>query len=160
MSAYYQNEGMGAGTIFLIILILLVIGVVALFFFDILNMSIVYNWMGLQKTPEKIAQEQVKPTSISNMVEISTCPKQNIPTSSQDDKPISITQFGFDVVNACCLSEFRGFRCNKEDLSSIYVCQTSQVNGQVIYVREDNNYLQQELGISLIAQLHKSKWLC
>ena len=156
----YQESGMGIGAWFLITSILIGIGVAALFYWNILTLDIVYNWFGLQKTPGRIAQEQVKPTSISNMVETATCPKQNLPTSSQDDKPISITQFGFDVVNACCLSEFRGFRCNKEDLSSIYICQTSQVNGQVIYVREDNNYLQPELGISLIAQLHKSKWSC
>ena len=164
---YYQNQGIGFTTVLLIILVIAIFILGVLFYLNILTLNQVLSYIGLektalgfQKTTTSIKSSQQLPSSLANMIESNTCKKQNIPTLSDDTKPISITRYGYDLVNNCCLDEYRGFLCSREDLTSIFICKTSDVGGKIIYIREDNTFLQPEIGLTTINLLHKSKWNC
>lgn len=156
----YPNEGTGWGTILLCILFLLIAGFVALIYFDVLTTERIGSWFGFQKTPESLAKDQFKPQSISNTIETASCVRQSIPTSSSDNSPISIARLGWNVESGCCIDKYDGFSCSTSEISTYYKCSTSDVNGETKFILNNNHFLDLNLGITEIKNLHKSQWSC
>ena len=153
---YEQSSGMGIGKILIIALLLIAIGIFAMLYFGIWNKSLILSWFHLEQTPQSIIENTAKSNSLSTTVETPNCLRQNIQVSPAEDKPVSISILGADSTLGCCVTAYTGFTCGSEKQINIYQCKTSQIAGEIIYSRQENQFIDNSIAIGLISQLRKT----
>ena len=153
---YEQSSGIGFGKILLILLIIGIIFVASLFYFQILNLSRVFSWFGYQQLPSSIIKQQAQSASLSNTVETPDCQRQNIQISSDTTKPVSMTIIGKDLTLNCCWMSTTGYLCNNDKLVTISQCRNGMIGGEILYTFQDSQFIDNNIGIGLISQLRKT----
>ena len=155
----YESNSLGFGKILLILLVIGIIFIISLFYFQILTMERFFSWFNYQPTAKSIMESSFKPNSISNTIQSENCKTQAIPTQGENS-PISISRIGYSLDTDCCLDQISGWECGKQEPSIFYRCSTADVNGQLKYILYQGNFLDLNLGMSLIKSLKKNAWSC
>lgn len=153
------SSGLRFGKILLILLFIFILIIGTMFYFSILSIDLVLSWIGFQRNPTSIAQNSFKPNAISTTVPTESCKPQSIPTSGENS-PISISRIGYSLESDCCIQQISGWECGKLEPSIFFSCSTADINGQLKFILQDGNFLDLNLGMSLIKSLRKNAYSC